>query len=115
MNQLNSLHGEKPKEPPREWKNQPPSDHFKYRTSPSRTNPVISAITGKLNYHAIDSGDVKIPTSDFLFEYKFESVPDIETTTIKSIDDDETHHLLEFFHSEHDEDLLNIDLQMFQA
>ena len=34
---------------------------------------------------------------------------------IKSIDDDEMDHLLEFFHSEHDDDLLDVDLQMLQA
>ena len=69
---------------------------------------------GELNHNAIDNGDVKIPTSDFPVESNYESVPDPETTTIKSIDDDEMNHLLEFFHSEHDEDLLDVDLQMLQ-
>ena len=41
--------------------------------------------------------------------------PDTDTTPIKSIDDDEMDHLLELFHSEHDNDLLGVDLQMLQA
>ena len=55
MNQFNALHGNSPKEPPREWNSQPPSAHFKSRSSPSRTNPVVSAIMGKLNHHNIDN------------------------------------------------------------
>ena len=62
MNQFNALHGDKTKEPPIEWKIQPPSVHFKSRSSPSRTNPVISAIMRKFNYHAIDNDGVKVPT-----------------------------------------------------
>ena len=98
MNQLNEIHGDEQNEPPREWNSQPPEVHFKYRTSPSKINPVISAIMGKLNHHAIDNGDVKFPTSEFTVESNYESVPDPETTTIKSIDDDEMYHLLELFH-----------------
>ena len=41
MNQFNELHGDETKEPPREWNSQPPESHFKSRTSPSRTNPVV--------------------------------------------------------------------------
>ena len=76
---------------------------------------MISAIMGKLNHHAIDNGDVKIPTSDVPVESNYDSVPDPDTTPIKSIDDDEMDHLLEFFHSEHDDDLLDVDLQMLQS
>ena len=65
----------------------------------------------KLNHHAIDNGDI---TSDVPFESNYESVPDPDTTPIKSIDDDERDHLLEFFHSEHDENFLDIDLQIIQ-
>ena len=61
MNQFNALHGDKTKEPPREWNSQPPAAHFKSRYSHSRTKPVVSAIMGKLNQHAIDNGDI---TSD---------------------------------------------------
>ena len=89
MNQSNALCGDAPKEPPREWNSQPPEAHFKSRTSTSRTNPLISTIMGELNHHSIDNGDVKIPTSEFLVESKYESVPDPDTTKIKSIDDDE--------------------------
>ena len=69
----------------------------------------------KLNHHAIDNGDIIIPTSDVLVESNYDSVPDPDTTPIKSIDDDEMERLLEFFHSEHDDDLLYVDLHMFQA
>ena len=76
---------------------------------------MISAITGKLNNHSIDNGDIKTPTSDVPVESNHESVTDPDTTPIKSIDDDEMDHILEFFHSEHDDDLLDVDLQMLQA
>ena len=87
MNQFNALHREEPEEPPREWNIQPPASHFKFRYSPSRTNPVVSAIMGKLNHHAIDNGDIQIPTSDVPVEYNYDSVLDPDTTPIKSIDD----------------------------
>ena len=61
MNQFNALHGDEPKEPPRELNSQPLESHFKSTSSTSRTNPVVSAIMGKLNHHAIDNGDI---TSD---------------------------------------------------
>ena len=70
---------------------------------------------GKPNHHGIDNGDVKIPTSDVPVESNYDSVPYPDTTPIKSIDDDEMDNLLEFFHSEHDDDLLDVDLQMLQA
>ena len=115
MNNFNTLSGEEPKEPPREWNSQPPEDHFKSRTSTSRTNPVILAIMGKLNHNSIDNGDVNIPNSDVPVESNYDSVPDIDTTPIKSIDDDEMDNLLEFFHSEHDDNIIDVDLQMIQA
>ena len=87
MNQFNALHSEEPKEPPREWNIQPPEAHFKSRSSLSRTNPVISAIMGKLNHRAIDNGDVKITTSDITVESNYESVTYPYTTLIKSIYD----------------------------
>ena len=52
---------------------------------------MVSAITGKLNHHAINNGDI---TSDVLVESSYDSVPDPDTTPIKSIDDDEMDHLL---------------------
>ena len=69
----------------------------------------------KLNHHAIDNGDVKILTSEFPVESNSESVPYPYTTPIESIYDDLIDHILEFFHSEHDEDLLDVDLQIIQA
>ena len=76
---------------------------------------MISDIMEKLNHHTIDNGDVKISTSDVPVESNYESVSDPDTTPIKPIDDDEMDHLLEFFHSEHDDDILDVDLQMLQA
>ena len=70
---------------------------------------------GNLNHHAIYNGDVKIPTSEFQVEYNSELVPDSGTTMIKSIDDYWMDHLLELFHLEHDEDLIDVNLQMIQA
>ena len=67
---------------------------------------------GKLNHCAINNGDI---TSDVPVESNYYSVPDLYTTPIKSIDDDEMDHLLELFHSEHDDNILDFDLQMFQA
>ena len=67
---------------------------------------------GKLNHHAIDSGDIN---SDVPVECSYESIPYPYTTPIKSIDDDEMDHLLEFFQSEHDNNLIDVDLQMLQA
>ena len=63
MNQFNAPHGDEPKEPPRECNSQPLEAHFKSRTSPSKTNPVVSDIMGIINHRAIDNGDVKVPTS----------------------------------------------------
>ena len=74
MNQFNALHGDEPNEPPIECNIQPPAAQFKSINSPSKTNPVISAIMGRLNHHAIDNGDVKIPTSEFLVESNSGSV-----------------------------------------
>ena len=76
---------------------------------------MVSAITGILNHHAISNGDVKVPTSDFPSEFNSESVTYPEITPIKSFDDDEMNHLLELLHSEHDDYLLYVDLQMIQS
>ena len=69
---------------------------------------------GKLNHHAIDNGDIQIPTSDVPVESNYDSVTYPDTAPIKPIDDDEMDHFLEFFHSEHNDDLLDVDLQMLQ-
>ena len=69
---------------------------------------------GRLNNNTIDNGGVNVPNSYFPVEYNSESVPYPDTNNIKSIDDDEMDNLLEFLHSEHDEDLLDVDLQMLQ-
>ena len=66
---------------------------------------------GKLNHHAIDNDDI---TSEVPVGSNYDSVPDPDTTPIKSINDDEMDHLLELSHSDHDDDLLDFDLQMLQ-
>ena len=88
MNQFNALHFEEPDEPTIQWNSQPPAAHFKSRTSPTKTIPTVSDITGRLNHHATDNGDVKVHPSEFLVESNSESVTDPDTTTIKSIDGD---------------------------
>ena len=70
---------------------------------------------GRINHHVIYNGDVKIPTSEFPVESNSESVLDPDTIPIKSIDNDEMYCLLEIFHSEHDKNLLDVDLWMIQA
>ena len=59
MNQLNALHCDEPTDPPREWKIQPPEAHFKSRTSPPKTSPVVSDIIEVINHHSVDNGDVE--------------------------------------------------------
>ena len=98
MNHFNALHVEEPNDPPIEWNSQPPEYHLKSRTSPTKTIPVVSAIMGRLNHHAIDNGDVDVHPSYFPVESNSESIPDPDTTPVKSIDDDEMDHILEFFH-----------------
>ena len=68
-----------------------------------------------INHRTVDNGDVEDHSLVFQVEFNSESVPDPYTTSIQSIDDDEMDHLLEFFYSEHDEDLLDVDLHMLQA
>ena len=60
MNQFNALHGDQTTEPPRDCNRQPPEVYFKSRTSSHKTSPVVSDIMGRLNYHAIDNGDVGV-------------------------------------------------------
>ena len=70
---------------------------------------------GILNHHAIYNGDIEVHPSEFPVESNSEYVPGTDTTPIKSIDYDEMDHILEFFHSEHDDDLLDVNLHMIQA
>ena len=74
----------------------------------------FSAITGKLNHHAIDNSDVKLSPLYFQVEFNYESIPDPDTAPIKSNNDCKIDHLLELFHSENDEDLLGVELQIIQ-
>ena len=115
MNKFNDIHGEEPTDPPREWNIQPSSDQFKSKTSTPKTSIVVSAIIGIFNHHFIDNGDVEVHSSEFPVEYNSESVPYTDTTPIKSIYDDEMDDLLELLHSEHDDDIMDVDLQIIQA
>ena len=49
---------------------------------------------GILNHHTIDNGDVEVHLSDFPSEFNSKSVPDQDTTLIKSIGDNEMDHHL---------------------
>ena len=69
---------------------------------------------GRLNHYAIDTGGVEVHPSDFPVESNSKSVPDPDTTPIKSIYDDEMDYILELFHSENDEYLLYFDIHMLQ-
>ena len=42
---------------------------------------------GILNHHDVDNGDVEVYPSDYPFESTYESITDLDTTPIKSIDD----------------------------
>ena len=55
INQFNTLCGDEPTDPPREGNIQYIAAHFQYRTSLTKTNPLVSAIMGRLNRHAIDN------------------------------------------------------------
>ena len=61
MYQINALHGDKLSETPREWNRKPPEVHFKLRNAATNTSPVVSAIMGRLNHHAVDNADVELP------------------------------------------------------
>ena len=115
MNEFNDLHGDEPTEPLREWNIQPLSDHFKSRNSPPNTRLMVSSIMGRLNHHAIDNGNVEVHPSEFPVVFNSEYVTYTDNTPIKSIDDSEMYHFMESFHSEHDGDLLYVDIQMLQA
>ena len=68
----------------------------------------------RLNHHAIDNGNVEVHPSKFIVKYNSKYIPDSDSTPIKSIRIDEMDHILELFHSENDDDLLGVDLQMIQ-
>ena len=70
---------------------------------------------GRIIHHTIYNGNVQVHTSDFLVEFNSESVLDPDTNPIKSIDYDEMDHLLEFLHSENDEDIMYVGLHMLQS
>ena len=69
---------------------------------------------GRLNHHVIDNGDVEVHSSEYRFQSTSDSVLDPDTTLIKPIDDDEMYQVLELFHSDHDDDILDVDFQTIQ-
>ena len=56
-----------------------------------QNHPVVSDIMGRLNHHAINNDDIN---SDVPVDSNYNSIPDPDTTPIKSIDDDEMYHIL---------------------
>ena len=115
INQSNELRVNETTEPLRYWKSQPPEVHFKYCIPPPNTSPLVSDITGRLNHHAVDNGDLDIYPTDYALKYGYDSVPEPYNTPIKSIDDDEMEQILQLSHLEHDDDLLDLDQYMIQA
>ena len=71
--------------------------------------------SGRINHHAIDNGDVEVQPSEFPFESYSEYFPESYTNSVKSIDDYEMDHLLEVFHSEHNNYRMDVDIQMLQT
>ena len=69
---------------------------------------MVLSIMGILNYHTVDNGYVEVYPSEYPFESTSDSVPDPDTNQTKSIDDDEMDQPLEFFHLEHDDDILDV-------
>ena len=76
---------------------------------------MFSDIMGRLNQHSIYNGGVEVHSSEFPVELKSESISDPDATPNKPIDDNEMDHILEIIHSEHDEDIMCIDIHMLQA
>ena len=70
---------------------------------------------GRLNNHAIDNGDIEAHYSDYPVESNSESISYPDINMIKPIDYYEMNHILEFFHSEHDDELLDFVLQMLPS
>ena len=99
INQFYAIRGDETTEPQREFIRQPPLYHFKYSTSHPKTSTVILATMGRLDHNAIDNGDVEVHPSEYIFESTSESIPDPDTTIIKSVDDYKMDHPLEFSHS----------------
>ena len=50
---------------------------------------MVSPITGILNHHAVDNGNVELYPPDYPLGYLSDSVPDIDNTPIMFISDDE--------------------------
>ena len=69
----------------------------------------------KLNHHDIYNSDVGVHFSEYPFESTSESVPDTDTTLIKSIYDDEMYHILSLLQSDHDDDILDVVLHILHA
>ena len=68
------------------------------------------SIIWRPNNHAIANGAVKVKPSEYPFEYNSEYVTDTDTDPIKYIGVNETDQLLEIFHSEHYDYILDVDL-----
>ena len=65
---------------------------------------------GRLNHHEVDNGYVEVYLSYYPSEYTCAYVPYPDTILINYISDDKMDRLLELFHSELDDNILNADL-----
>ena len=112
MNQLNSSHGEEKNEPTRECNRKPPPAHFKSMTYPPNTRPMVSAIMGRLTHHAIDNTIFTLQI--FQLNLTLDLFHIQTPLRLNQLMIDEMDHPLEFFYSEHNEDLLYVYIQMLQ-
>ena len=67
---------------------------------------------GRLNNDYVDNGGIEVYPSEYPFESTPDSVKYPDNTPIKSTNNDEMDQLLEFFHSDHDDDILDVEIQM---
>ena len=70
---------------------------------------------GRLNYLSFDNGDVKVYTSYYSLKSTSDSFSYPDNTPVIPIDDDEMDHLPELYHSDQDDDILDVPFQMIQT
>ena len=71
MKQSNTINGDEPTKPPREWNSQTSESHFKSRTSPTKNSCLVSDIMGRCNQHAIYDSNIEVNPSKFPFESNY--------------------------------------------
>ena len=97
MDQFNALRDDEHTESPRKCYSQLPEIHFKYLALPPNTSPVVLDIMVIINHDSVDNGNVVFFTSYYSLGYTSDSVPDLDNTPIKLIDNDKMDQILDFF------------------